>query len=125
MEKNKIDPMSTDVEIKNSNDKITKVDDSVQKKDPYPKIVFLIIINEFCERFSFYGFRTVLFIFLTQFLKIEKHTATALYHAFAMICYFTPIFGAILADGFIGMYYTIVFLSIFYACGEILLSLTR
>ena len=28
-----------------------------KKKLPYPKSVFLIIANEFCERFSFYGMR--------------------------------------------------------------------
>ena len=32
----------------------------------YPKYVFLIILNEFCERFSYYGIRTVMFIFLTS-----------------------------------------------------------
>lgn len=32
----------------------------------YPKFVFLIILNEFCERFSYYGIRTVMFIFLTS-----------------------------------------------------------
>ncbi len=91
----------------------------------YPKVVFLIIVNEFCERFSYYGFRTVLYIFFTNFLKIEENTATALYHAFTMLCYFTPILGAILADGYIGLYKTIISLSVFYAIGEAVLTLTR
>lgn len=90
----------------------------------YPKIVFLIIINEFCERFSYYGFRTVLYIFFTSFLKIEKNTATAIYHAFTMLCYFTPILGAVIADGYIGLYKTILSLSIFYAFGQVILTLT-
>lgn len=94
------------------------------KNEKYPKIVFLIIINEFCERFSFYGFRTILYIFFTSFLKLEKDTATALYHAFICLCYFTPIFGAILADGFIGLYKTILYLSMVYAGGEVILTLT-
>ena len=94
-------------------------------KTRYPKHVLLIVINEFCERFSFYGFRTVLYIFFTKFLNMQEHTATAYYHGFAMLCYFTPILGAILADGYIGLYKTIISLSIFYAFGEILLTLTR
>jgi hypothetical protein len=32
----------------------------------YPKCVLLIIFNQFCERFSFCGIRTILFIFLTS-----------------------------------------------------------
>ena len=103
-----------------------EMENKAQKvKEKYPKIVFLIIINEFCERFSFYGFRTVLYIFFTSFLGMDKDTATAMYHAFTMFCYFTPILGAILADGYIGLYKTIVSLSFLYAIGEILLTLTR
>lgn len=101
-----------------------KDENSPLVKEKYPKIVFLIIINEFCERFSFYGFRTVLFIFFTNFIGFNKTTATSLYHVFAMVCYFTPLAGAVLADGYIGLYKTIVSLSIFYAAGEILLTLT-
>ncbi len=67
------------------------------QKGKYPKIVFLIILTEFCERFSYYGIRTVLYIYLTSFVKQSKDTATVIYHAFTVICYFTPLFGAILA----------------------------
>jgi dipeptide/tripeptide permease len=93
-------------------------------KAKYPKIVFLIIINEFCERFSFYGLRTVLYLFFVNFLELQKDTATAIYHAFTTLCYFTPILGAILADGYIGLYKTILVLSIFYFVGELILTLT-
>lgn len=58
---------------------------------PYPKIVFLIIINELCERFSFYGMRTVLFLFFKDFIGLEENTALSIYHAFASFAYFTPI----------------------------------
>ena len=71
-----------------------------QIKGKYPKIVFLIILNEFCERFSYYGIRTVLYIFLSGFLGLDKDTATVIYHAFTVICYFSPILGAILAGKF-------------------------
>lgn len=59
----------------------------------YPKIVFLIILNEFCERFSFYGLKTVLFIYFKDFIGLDKNTATELYHGYSMLCYFTPIIG--------------------------------
>ena len=90
----------------------------------YPKVVFLIILNEFCERFSYYGLRTVLYLYLNEFLGIEANSATAIYHAFTMLCYFSPIAGAILADGFIGLYNTIFYVSCFYFCGELILALT-
>ncbi|XP_031828402.1 peptide transporter family 1 isoform X2 [Nomia melanderi] len=95
-----------------------------QKKLKYPKSVFFIISNEFCERFSFYGMRTVLTLYLTQQLQYHKNTATAIYHAFTMLAYFFPLFGAILADSLLGKFRTIFYLSIIYAIGQILLALT-
>jgi dipeptide/tripeptide permease len=90
----------------------------------YPKIVMLIILNEFCERFSFYGLRTVLYIFLSKFLALDANTSLLIYHLFTVICYFTPILGAILADGYIGLYKTILSLSCLYFLGEVVLVLT-
>ena len=94
------------------------------KNDKYPYVVFLIIVNEFCERFSFYGMRTILFIYFTQFIKMNENTATAVYHAYSSLCYFTPIFGALIADGFIGLYSTIVILSVVYLIGEVIVTMT-
>ena len=90
----------------------------------FPKHVILIILNELCERFSYYGLRTVLILYLTQFIKINDNTATAYYHAFTMICYFTPVIGAIISDGYIGKFRTILYISIVYCIGELILSLT-
>jgi solute carrier family 15 oligopeptide transporter 1 len=90
----------------------------------YPKIVMLIILNEFCERFSYYGLRTILYLFLSNFIGLDSTTSTMIYHLFTVICYFTPILGAILADGYIGLYKTILSLSIVYFIGEMILTLT-
>jgi hypothetical protein len=103
-----------------NNDDSSKVE--VVQDGKYPKIVLLIILNEFCERFSYYGLRTVLYLFLTEFLSIDKDTATAIYHAFTVVCYFSPIMGAIIADGYIGLYKTILYVSCFYCVGEFVLA---
>jgi hypothetical protein len=39
---------------------------------PYPYHVFFIIGNEFCERYAYYGMRSILIIFLTYFLGFSK-----------------------------------------------------
>lgn len=72
------------------------------KKPGYPKQVFFIIGNEFCERFSYYGMRAVLTLYFTSKLRFTENVATVVYHAFVMLCYFTPIFGALLSDSFLG-----------------------
>jgi solute carrier family 15 oligopeptide transporter 1 len=93
------------------------------KKYPYPKSVFIIISTEFCERFSFYGMKTVLALFFKEVLNFDDDVSTLLYHAFTAICYFTPIFGAILADSFVGKFRTIFYISIIYAIGQIVLTI--
>ena len=49
-------------------------------------------------------FIAILVIYLTTMLKMKKDKATAVYHAFNMLCYFSPIFGAILADSYLGKF---------------------
>lgn len=112
-------PNQDDEEVNN----VSKAESGEAPKK-YPKVVFLIVLNEFCERFSYYGLRTILYIYLTEFWEIEKNTATAVYHAFAMLCYFSPVAGAILADGYIGLYNTILYVSMFYLLGEVVLAVT-
>ena len=74
------------------------------QKQPYPKSVWFIVGNEFCERFSYYGMKTVLALYLKQKLHFDEDYSTVIYHAFSGLCYTTPIFGAMLADQFFGKY---------------------
>lgn len=60
---------------------------------PYPKVVFLIVFTELCERFSYYGLRTVLYIYFSEFLGLSSTQSTVNYHAFSMLCFFSPIIG--------------------------------
>jgi len=90
----------------------------------YPVQVIFILGNEFCERFSYYGMHAILVIYLTSMLKMSKDNATAVYHAFNMLCYFSPIFGAIIADSFWGKYKTILYVSLVYAIGNVVVSVT-
>ncbi|NWR27151.1 S15A1 protein, partial [Tachuris rubrigastra] len=88
----------------------------------FPLSVFFIVINEFCERFSYYGMRAVLVLYFKYFLHWDDNLATAIYHTFVALCYLTPILGAILADSWLGKFKTIVSLSIVYTIGQTVLS---
>lgn len=94
------------------------------KKYPYPKSIFFIISNEFCERFMYYGMRTVLVLYLTRKLFWDDDTATIIYHLFTTLVYFFSVLGAILSDSWLGKFRTILYLSVVYSCGSILMSLT-
>ncbi|NXV06195.1 S15A1 protein, partial [Cettia cetti] len=88
----------------------------------FPLSIFLIVINEFCERFSYYGMKAVLTLYFTRFLHWDDNFATAIYHTFVALCYLTPILGAIIADSWLGKFKTILYLSIVYAIGQTVLS---
>ncbi|KAI4499289.1 hypothetical protein M0802_005549 [Mischocyttarus mexicanus] len=98
--------------------------ETTKTKLKYPKSIFFIISNEFCERFSFYGMRTILTLYLKNILKYGDNTSTVIYHIFAMFVYFFPLFGAILADSVLGKFRTIFYVSIIYCVGQFLLALS-
>ncbi|MGR9106801.1 MAG: POT family MFS transporter [Gammaproteobacteria bacterium] len=89
-----------------------------------------IIANEAAERFSYYGMRAILVVFMTQSLldasgqpdPMSEDEAKAYFHLFVSAVYFTPVLGALLADGIWGKYRTIVTLSLVYCLGHLALA---
>src|SRR2546427_4365023 len=96
-----------------------------------PPQVPYIIGNEACERFSFYGMRNILTVFLIDWL-LKDHVAAqadreaaakAVFHLFVFGVYFTPLLGGVLADRFLGKYRTILYTSLLYCAGHGCLAL--
>ncbi|XP_070711523.1 solute carrier family 15 member 1b [Pempheris klunzingeri] len=90
----------------------------------FPVSIFFIVVNEFCERFSYYGMRAVLVLYFKYFLRWDDNFATTIYHTFVALCYLTPILGAIVADSWLGKFKTIVYLSIVYALGQVVMAIS-
>ncbi|MGB5439336.1 MAG: POT family MFS transporter [Gammaproteobacteria bacterium] len=90
-----------------------------------------IIGNEAAERFSFYGMRAILVVFMTQYLVdgsgvldvMGEDEAKGWFHLFVAAVYVTPLLGALVADGLLGKYRTIIFLSLVYCAGHFALAL--
>jgi POT family proton-dependent oligopeptide transporter len=96
-----------------------------------PPGVPYIVGNEAAERFSFYGMRSILIVFMTTYLMnrsghlavMDKNQAQGWFHQFVSAVYFLPILGALLADGLLGKYRIILSLSIVYCFGHLSLAL--
>jgi POT family proton-dependent oligopeptide transporter len=88
-----------------------------------PPQIKYIIGNEGCERFSFYGMKNILTFFMINYLLLSEPAAKANYHLFVSACYFFPLLGGWLSDRFFGKYRTILYLSIIYCFGHLLLAL--
>ena len=97
-----------------------------------PKGIPYIIGNEAAERFSFYGMKSILVVFMHQYLHLmdgqtgipvmAKAAAIEQYHDFTSWVYLTPLLGALLADSFLGKYRTILSLSMVYCLGHLALA---
>jgi len=95
-----------------------------------PGIPF-IVGNEAAERFSFYGMKAILVVFMTQHLlsatgqpaALTDAEARAWMHLFVASAYLFPIIGGIVADAFLGKYLTILLLSMVYCVGHLCLAL--
>ncbi|XP_015114820.1 peptide transporter family 1 [Diachasma alloeum] len=93
-----------------------------EKKLKYPKAIFAIISTEFCERFSYYGMRTILALYIKNKLDFSDDTSTIIFHTFTMLVYAFPLVGAMLADSLLGKFRTILYFNIIYCLGQLLLS---
>ncbi|HEX8909638.1 MAG TPA: MFS transporter, partial [Anaeromyxobacteraceae bacterium] len=87
-------------------------------RERYPPQIKFIVGNEGCERFSFYGMRSILTVYMVQWLALPEHEAEASYHLFVMACYLTPLAGGWLADRLWGRYRVILWLSLGYVLGH-------
>lgn len=100
------------------------------KSASMPKGIPYIIGNEAAERYSFYGMKAILVVFMTKYLMgqegpdpMSDEEAKTWFHLFNSAVYFTPLLGAIVADVFFGKYKTIISLSIVYCLGHLALAL--
>ena len=96
-----------------------------------PSGIPYIIGNELAERFSFYGMRAILYLFMTTALVTHEGApdlmgdaeARKWIHLFIAAVYFTPLMGAFLADLWLGKYRTILVLSLVYCAGHVVLAI--
>ena len=73
----------------------------------HPKALYLLFFTEMWERFSYYGMRGILILYLTKSLiegglAIDPKDAALIYGFFTGFVYFTPLIGGWLADHYIG-----------------------
>lgn len=95
-----------------------------------PGIPF-IVGNEAAERFSFYGMKAILVVFMTKYLLdaegrpdfLSEDSAKAYAHGFISAAYFLSLPGSILADWLLGKYRTIFWLSCVYCLGHAALAM--
>ncbi|MCB0650725.1 MAG: peptide MFS transporter [Saprospiraceae bacterium] len=93
----------------------------------HPKALYTLFATEMWERFSYYGMRALLTLYLTAELVnggfgLERQEALAIYGIFTGLVYLTPILGGWVADKFLGKRKTVYIGGLVMAVGQLLLA---
>ncbi len=68
----------------------------------HPRGLAILFLTEMWERFSFYGMRALLVLYLTQHFLFGDEDAQGLYAAYASLVYLAPVLGGLVADRWLG-----------------------
>src|SRR6478752_2749523 len=88
----------------------------------WPPQVKYIVGNEACERFSYYGMKGILALYITTVLLKTQDDATNIIALFSATNYFMPLLGAWVSDRYWGRYHTILWISLSYCAGHAILA---
>lgn len=88
----------------------------------HPRGLGLLFVTEMWERFSYYGMRAFLVLYLVDALKWDTARAANLYGTYTMLAYLTPVIGGYLADRIIGTRRSLVIGSLIISMGHLTLA---
>ena len=96
----------------------------------HPAGLFVLFFTEMWERFSYYGMRALLVLFLTSSIMGDnpgwgwpREHALAIYGSYTGLAYLTPILGGYIADRFIGFRWAVIVGSLFMTLGHLSMAM--
>jgi POT family proton-dependent oligopeptide transporter len=88
----------------------------------HPKGLYVLFFAEMWERFSYYGMRALLILYLTQHWLYSDGKANLIYGAYTSLVYITPVLGGYLADRYLGQRRAVLFGAILLTFGHFLMA---
>lgn len=89
----------------------------------HPCGLFTLFFAEMWERFSYYGMRALLTLYMIKgFLQYSDDNTYRVYGAYTALVYMTPFFGGIIADRLIGSRRSVILGGLLMAAGQLLLT---
>src|ERR1041384_3056960 len=87
----------------------------------HPKGLYILFMTEMWERFSYYGMRAILILFMTKALLFDKALASNIYGSYTGLVYLTPLLGGYISDKYWGNRRSIFVGGIMMAIGQFIL----
>ncbi|MEM6907265.1 MAG: oligopeptide:H+ symporter [Pseudomonadota bacterium] len=88
----------------------------------HPKGLYMLFFAEMWERFSFYGMRALLTLYLTKHWLYSDGSANLIYGAYGSLVYITPVLGGWLADRYLGQRKAVLFGAILLTLGHLFMA---
>jgi proton-dependent oligopeptide transporter, POT family len=96
------------------------------RKEPefvgHPKGLFVLFFAEMWERFSYYGMRALLTLYLVKHWLYSDGEATIIYGAYTSLVYITPVLGGWLADRYLGQRKAVLFGAVLLTLGHFFMA---
>ncbi len=88
----------------------------------HPKGLYVCFTTELWERFSFYGMKYLLLLYLTKYHLFTDEMGLDVLGSYAGLVYALPLIGGMIADRFLGMRKSVLFGGIMLSLGHILMA---
>ena len=87
-----------------------------------PRGLTILFLTEMWEIFSYYGMRALLVYYMTKQLLFAQEKASLIYGTYVAMAYFTPIFGGIIADRWLGKRRAVIIGASIMAAGHFMMA---
>ncbi len=84
----------------------------------HPRGLFILFFTEMWERFSFYGMKALLILYLTKHFLFGDQEASIIYGSYASLVYAMPVLGGMIADRYLGLRKAVTLGAILLVCGH-------
>ncbi len=88
----------------------------------HPIGLYVLFFTEMWERFSYYGMRALLMLYMLNYFKMSQKDASEVYKWYTSLVYLTPLLGGYLADRYLGNTFAVVIGAILMAIGHFLMA---
>ncbi|MDC0714991.1 peptide MFS transporter [Stigmatella sp. ncwal1] len=88
----------------------------------HPKGLYVLFATEMWERFSYYGMRALLVLYLLNYLQFQPADSSSVFKWYTSLVYLTPLLGGFIADRFLGLRSAIIIGAVLMAIGHFLMA---
>jgi len=107
------------------NEGITATGENYSRDDElfgHPKGLYVCFTTELWERFSFYGMKYLLLLYLTKYHLFPDEAGFDVLGSYAGLVYALPVIGGLIADRYLGMRKSVLFGGILLSMGHLLMA---